>query len=95
METVSVRLERLKELDFIGKILNEKRSKLIRKLLFKGREMEALELYKKGKVSLGLGAKLAGVPLSEFIDLLKEYQVPLNLELEDAKEAMRYAEKKL
>lgn len=57
--------------------------------------MEALELYKKGKVSLGLGAKLGGLSLSEFIDLLKEYKVPLNLELEDAQKAMKYAEEKL
>ena len=95
METVSVRLDRVKELDFMGTVLDEKRSKLIRRLLFKGREMQALELYRTGKVSLGLGARLAGITLSEFMDLLKRYNVPLNLELEDAKEAMGYAEEKL
>lgn len=95
METVSVRLDRLKELDFMGKVLNERRSVLIRKLLFKGREMRALELYRKGQVSLGLGAKLAGISISEFMDLLKKYNISLNLELEDAEEAMEYAEEKL
>jgi len=95
METVSVRLDRLKELDFMGRVLNERRSALIRKLLSKGREMWALELYRKGSVSLGLGARLAGISISEFMDLLRRYNIPLNLELEDAKDAMRYAEEKL
>jgi len=57
--------------------------------------METYELFRAGKVSLGLGARLAGINLSEFMDLLKRYSVPLNLELEDAKEAMGYAEDKL
>ncbi|MBU4406292.1 MAG: UPF0175 family protein [Candidatus Altiarchaeota archaeon] len=57
--------------------------------------METYELYRTGKVSLGFGARLAGITLSEFMDLLKRYNVPLNLELEDAKEAMGYAEEKL
>ncbi|MBN2014182.1 MAG: UPF0175 family protein [Candidatus Altiarchaeota archaeon] len=95
METVSVRLERVKDLDFIGRILRKKRSKVIRSLLFKGRQMEALELYREGKVSLGLGARFAGVSLSEFLDLLKTYCIPVNLELGDAKSAMEYAEKHL
>ena len=95
METISVRLEKVRDLDFIGKILNEKRSELIRLLLFKGREMQAMELYKNGKVSLGLGARLAGLTLSDFMDLLKKYNVQLNLEIEDAKDAMRYAEENL
>ncbi len=45
---------------------------------FKG--LENVELYKNKKVSLGLGAKLAGATLSEFIDLLKEHNVFLNIE---------------
>lgn len=95
METVSVRLEHVEDLEFIGKILKKKRSRVIRNLLFSGRQMEAIELYRQGKVSLGLGAKFAGIPLSEFMDLLKKYNVPLNLELEDATDAMKHAEKNL
>jgi len=56
---------------------------------------EAIELYKIKKVSLGLGAKLAGVTLSEFINLLKEHNVYLNLEKEDLEQALNTARKLL
>lgn len=55
--------------------------------------LKAVELYKQKKVSLGLASKLSGLNLSEFLDLLEEFNVKLNLTLEDAKEAMRNAEK--
>lgn len=60
-----------------------------------GRKMKAIELYRAGKVSLGFGAKIAGVRLSEFFDLLETYRVPLRLTLEDAKDAMGHAERTL
>ncbi len=52
-----------------------------------GKKHKAVELYKLKKVSLGLAARLAGVSLSEFIDLLKEHNVYLNLE-EDIEKAL-------
>ncbi len=54
---------------------------------------KAVELYKIKKVSLGLGAKLAGVSLSEFIDLLKEHNIYLNLDKEDIESAIKTARK--
>ena len=51
--------------------------------------MKSIELYKQGKVSLGLGAKIAKLTLSEYIDILKEYKVPINID--DAKKALQYA----
>ena len=54
---------------------------MIKKLVTAGQKHKAVELYKIKKVSLGLGSKLAGVTLSEFIDLLKEHNVYLNLGL--------------
>ena len=58
-----------------------------------GKKHKAVELYKMKKVSLGLGAKLAGVSLSEFIDLLKEHNADLNLEKEDVEQALKTARK--
>ena len=55
--------------------------------------MKAIDLYKNKKISLGLGAKLAGMNLSDFLDLLEEYNVKLNLTLDDAKMAMKNADK--
>lgn len=57
----------------------------------KDRKMKSIELYKQGKVSLGLGAKLSGLSISEYIDLLKEYKVQINIDIEDAKKALEYA----
>lgn len=92
METVSARLD-LETIKLFGKVLKEERSKVVRELVNAGKKHKAVELYKLKKVSLGLGAKLAGAPLSEFIDLLKEHNVYLNMEKEDIEQAIRTARK--
>ena len=87
---------RLPEESEIGKsFLKEKRSKVVRELVESGKKHKAVELYRQKKVSMGLGAKLAGVNLSEFIDLLKEQNVYLNLEMEDVDKAIGTARKVL
>jgi len=95
METISLRLKKVNELDYFGKLLQENRSAVVRDLIDEGKKMKAINLYKSKKISLGLGAKLAGLTLSDFLDLLEEYNVKLNLTLEDAKTAMENAEKLL
>ena len=75
MEIISVRLKRLKELDYFSKLLNENRSEVVRDLVEEGKKLKAIELYKQKKVSLGLASKLSGLILSEFLDLLEEYNV--------------------
>jgi predicted HTH domain antitoxin len=66
-----------------------------RRLINEGRKMKSIELYKQGKVSLGLGAKIARLSISEYIDLLKEYKVQINIDIDDAKKALEYARKAL
>ena len=92
METVSIRLKKVKELDYFGKLLKENRSKIIRDLLEEGKKMKAMNLYKNKKISLGLAARFADMSLSDFLDLLEENNIKLNLTLEDAKLAMKHAE---
>jgi len=92
METVSSRLD-LKTINLFEKILKERRSEVVRELVEYGKKSMAVDLYKQKKISLGLGAKLAGVSLSEFIDLLREHNVYLNLSKEDIKDALRTARK--
>ena len=92
METVSTRLE-LKTIKMFEKVLNEKRSEVVRDLVESGKKHKAVELYKLKRVSLGLGAKLAGATLSEFIDLLKENNAYLNLEQMDVEQAIKTARK--
>ena len=95
MEIISVRLKKLKELDYFSKILNKNRSEVVRDLVEEGKKFKALELYKQKKISLGLASKLSGLTLSEFLGLMEECNVKLNLTLEDAKESLRNAEKLL
>ncbi len=92
METVSSRLD-VESIDLFGKVMKEKRSEIVRTLVEAGKKEKAVELYKKKEVSLGLGAKLAGVTLSEFIDLLKNHNVELNLEKGDVEKALVTARK--
>ena len=47
MEVISVRLKRLKELDYFSKLLNENRSEVVRDLVDEGKKLKALELYKE------------------------------------------------
>ncbi|MBI5392532.1 UPF0175 family protein [Candidatus Woesearchaeota archaeon] len=95
MEIISVRIDKIPQIDEFTKVLNENRSSTIRELLEHGRRMKALELYKQKKVSLGKAAKLAGLTLSEFIELLKEFSLTLNIELDDVKQSLEYARKLL
>ncbi len=92
METVSSRLD-IEAINLFERVLKEKRSEVVRALVESGKRHKSVELYKAKKVSLGLGAKLAGVSLSEFIDLLKEHNVYLNLEKEDVEQALSTARK--
>jgi len=64
---------------------------MLRELIDEGRKMKSIELYKKGKVSLGLGARIARLSISEYLDLLKEYKVQINIDIEDAKKSLEYA----
>ncbi len=90
METMSSRLDE-KTIRLFEKVLAEKRAEVIRALVEAGKKHKAVELYRMKKVSLGLGAKLAGTTLSEFIDLLREHNANLNLEKEDIEKAIKTA----
>lgn len=92
METVSTRLD-IEAIGLFEKVLNENRSEIVRALVEAGKKEKAVELYKNKKVSLGLGARLAGITLSEFIDLLGQHNVNLNLEKDDVEKALKLARK--
>lgn len=48
-----------------------------------GRIMWAVEKYKEGKVSLGKAAEIAGVSVSEMMDMLSKFGVESRLGYED------------
>lgn len=94
METVSSRLD-IVSLGLFETVLQERRSEVVRTLVEAGKKEKAVELYRMKKVSLGLGARLAGVTLSEFIDLLGQHNADLNIEKEDVEKALSTARKVL
>ncbi|VVB97075.1 Uncharacterised protein [uncultured archaeon] len=93
--TISVRYEYPNDLKFLKDMMGLKMSEMLRELIDKGRKMKSIELYKTGKVSLGLGARIARLSISEYIDLLKEYKIQINIDIEDAKQSLEYARMKL
>lgn len=63
-------------------------SKALRELVHRGRLMLAVERYKKGEVSLGRAAELAGVPIGEMISILADYGIKANLDREDYRQGL-------
>jgi len=93
VRTTSVRLEEPESVTAFQKVLKEKKSEVLRQLIEKGRKAKSLELFKQKKVSLGLGARLAGLTVSGYLDLLEENRIPLNLSRREAQKALNTARK--
>ena len=76
-KTLSIRMDQ-ENYEFVRKIAKESKedvSKAVREMVDLGRLMFAIENYKKGKASIGRAAELAGVSISEMIELLSEFGV--------------------
>ncbi|MEK6954598.1 MAG: UPF0175 family protein [Candidatus Micrarchaeota archaeon] len=59
----------------------------------KSRKMEAIDGYRARRISLEKSARLAGVSVSEMMDLLSEYGIPSNVTVEDFEASLRSVEK--
>ena len=68
-------------------------SETVRDLLKKGRLMLAIEQYRAGMASLGRAAELAGMSISETIDLFVMYGIPVNLDVDDYRQSLENARK--
>lgn len=72
--------------DFLSSLAKEKKrdlSKELRDVLELGRIMLAIKRYKSAEYSLLKSAKIAGMSIIAFMELLKEYGVESNIEFED------------
>lgn len=84
-KTLSVRMSG-EDYRFIKELFKEEKeevSKAVRDLVDLGRLILAIKKYRAGNVSLGEASELAGVSISEMLDLLKKFGVKSNLEQED------------
>jgi predicted HTH domain antitoxin len=83
--TMSIRMDR-ENYDFLRQITKEERSdlsKAVRDMVTRGRLLLAVERYKKGEVSLGRAAELAGLPVGQMMTVLAEFGVESRIEKED------------
>jgi predicted HTH domain antitoxin len=84
-KTMSIRMDR-ENYQFLTEITKEQHSdlsKAVRDLVMRGRVLLAVERYKKGEVSLGRAAQLAGLSVGRMMTLLTEFGVESNIEKDD------------
>ncbi len=91
-ETISVRIDKpdLKEIEQLSKLEKKPRSHVLREIFNRGikeKKLEiALEKYRKREASIGACAKIAGVPLSMFMELLIEHEIDFNYGIKELRE---------
>jgi len=84
-KTMCIRIDE-KDYDFVKELAKQNKeevSKAVRNLVDLGRLMFAIERYKKGQASLGRAAELAGISISEMMNLLTDFGVKSNMKRED------------
>ncbi len=97
--SVTARLgsESLEYIKKVSKMFNLDKSTAFRTILQKGiqedKKEKALELYIKGKFSIGQAAKFADMYIGDFYDLMKQRGIESNLTLEDFNESIKHAKK--
>lgn len=74
-------------------IKNKKdKSTTIRELVELGKIYFSIIQYREGKISIGKAAEIAGLGISDMMDLLSKLGIGSNLELEDYLEGQKFAE---
>jgi predicted HTH domain antitoxin len=89
---MSIRMDR-ENYEFLTGMTREQRSDLsksVRDLVTRGRLLLAVERYKKGEVSLGRAAEVAGVPVGQMMTLLGEFGVRSRIEQEDYRQSLAH-----
>ena len=92
---VSTRLQKkeAKEIEKFAKEEDLDKSTFVKRLINRSlqeyKTEHAFRLYKKGKVSLGKAAELAGKSLWEMIELMKKYDVYLNYSIDGLKDDLQ------
>ena len=65
---------------------------VLKQFLYRGLEDYAINLVSRGRLSIGKAAEIAGLAISEMMDLLSKLGVESNLELSDYLESQKLAE---
>ena len=92
-EVMTVRLPK-KDLEVVEQISikNKKdKSTTVRELVELGKIYFAIVQYKENRISIGKAAEIAGLTISEMMDLLSKLGIKSNIELEDYLEGRKLA----
>jgi len=90
-KTMSIRMDR-ENYDFLTELTKQERSdfsKAVRDLVTRGRVLLAVEKYKKGDVSLGKAAEVAGLSVGQMMTLLAEFGVESRIDQDDYREGLK------
>jgi len=82
-------LEIIKEITAEEKI---EKSTAVRELIEMGKVYLAILKYKDGKISIGKAAEIAGMTISEIMDLFAQLGIKSKLEINDYLEGSKFAE---
>ena len=91
-ETISVRIpkEELRMINEASKFVKRKRSDILREILEFGVKQMMLEIalgkFQKNEATASKAAKIAGIPLTLFLDVLAERKINFHYTLNDLKE---------
>lgn len=83
-EVLSVRIPRgdIQELDFLSKEEKKRKADLLRELVREGLKIKriglALEKFRNKEITVWKAARIADVPLTQFLDILREKRVEFN-----------------
>ena len=69
------------------------KSTVVRELIEQGEIYVAIKEYSQGKISIGKASEIAGLTISEIMDLFANLGIKSNIELEDYLEGIKTAEK--
>ena len=91
-ETVSVRIDEadLKQIDEISRLEKKTKSNVLREVLDKGIKEKklgiALEKFRNSEASIGKAARMAGTPLTIFMDILVQRGIDFHYGLKELEE---------
>ena len=90
--TVRLPLEDLKVVEEISQKQKKDKSTTVRDLVELGKIYFAINQYKDNKISIGKAAEIAGLTISEMMELLSKLGIQSNLDLKDYLEGQKFAE---
>ena len=92
-KTLSIRIDE-DDYRFLAAMAEEEKedvSKAVRELVELGRLHLAMDRYRSSEASLEKSARIAGVSVSRMMDLLRDFGIEANLELEDYRASLNTA----